>query len=205
MSKSVLAECIGWRSRHPHLMQKMLGKAARAVINPNPLTRAAGRIMYHSGACFEIVNWISHFITYKKSCICCSPKLPTLQALCRWGIKVERSICVLLIKQVKSLAPPQVKFNAAYRNKSHVPKISIFGISAESSCPKLCQKLIQERLLHVPIATVQCDCSHFKYHVAHLNLINCNNYYSTTAKGILQQNQDVSSRITCRPSCQCNK
>lgn len=68
MSKSVLAECIGWRSRHPDLTRKLLGKAARAAISPNPLTRAAGKIMYHSGACFAIANWISHFITHKKSC-----------------------------------------------------------------------------------------------------------------------------------------
>lgn len=101
--------------------------------------------------------------------------------------------------------PSLVKFNAAYRNKSHVPKISIFGVSAESSCPKLCQKFTtQGRLLHVSIPTVQRAHFHFKYHMAHLNVIKCNNYYSTTAKGISQQNQECSSRITCRPPCQCN-
>lgn len=105
------------------------------------------------------------------------------------------------------MAPSQVKFNAAYRNKLHVLKISISGVSAESSRPKLCQKFtIQGRLLHVSIPTAleQHAHYHFKCHMAHINIINCNNYYSTTGKGILQQNQDCATRITCRSPCQCN-
>lgn len=115
MSKSVLAEGMGWCSCHPGSTWRLLQSWPE---QRSALTLWPGCWEDHASlrACFAIANCISHFITWKNPA-CCSPKLPTLQELCRWGIKVKWLICVLLIKPAKfgeaSLAPSQVKLSAA--------------------------------------------------------------------------------------------
>lgn len=81
------------------------------------------------------------------------------------------------------MAPSWVKFNVAYRNKSHILKISIARVSAESFPLGLHQEFTtQEMLLSVSIPTVQSVHFLSKHHMVHLNVINCNKYYATKAK-----------------------
>lgn len=81
------------------------------------------------------------------------------------------------------MAPSWVKFNVAYRNKSHILKISIARVSAESFPLGLHQEFTtQEMLLSVSIPTVQSVHFLSKHHIVYLNVINCNKYYATKAK-----------------------
>lgn len=104
-----------------------------------------------------------------------------------------------------SLAPWWITFKAAYRNKSHIPKISVARVSAVSSSTKLCQKFTaQGTLPYVFITRAPCAHFHSKQHLSHLNVINCNKIYSTKDKEILQQKEDSSNKMNCRSPCQSN-